>query len=86
MKQPGTVTGCTNPLHNHWADVAANFAKMNQCTFLDPPEAFEFTITRMDALALVDSIRSLRVPGYRLEGLMIQLSQRLHLTRDSAGK
>lgn len=42
-----------------------------------PDDDINLTIGRQDAQGLVDSIRSLSVPGYRLEGLMLLLTWNL---------
>ena len=74
MKAPGVVTGCTKPWHTHYADVAANLTKMNQCTFAPAPDRIEIgSMSRRDAQDLVDSIRSKQVPGMYLESFMLKL-------------
>lgn len=74
MKIPGVITGCTNPFHAHLADVAENMRKMSQCTFADPPDVIELgSMSRMEARALVDSIRAKSVPGMHLESFMLKL-------------
>ena len=33
----GAVTGCTNPLHNHFADVMHNVSEWAKCTYVSAP-------------------------------------------------
>lgn len=73
MKSPGSVTGCVNPWHTHTVDVMANIAKMQRCTFVDPPDTIAVVVSLREAQGIVDDIRRLGVPGYRLEGLMLKL-------------
>ena len=40
-------------------------------------DKIDLTIERKTAQELIDHIRSLRVPGYRLEGFMVKLTKKL---------